>query len=82
MRAQAWLEESLDSLDKSLLDIGSRLILRGGGGHVTPDTPPSEELALDAASQLVWLAEQSGATHVFYHRAYTPDGSLEQVHMS
>jgi hypothetical protein len=49
---------------------------------VTPDTPQSEDLALDAASQLVWLAEQSGATHVFYHRAYTPDGSLEQVHMS
>ena len=47
---------------------------------MTPDTPSSEELALDAASQLVWLAEQSGATHVFYHRAYTPDGSLEQVH--
>jgi hypothetical protein len=78
---QAWLEESLESLDKSLRDIGSRLILRGGAGHVTPDKPTSEELAGDAASHLVSLVEQSGATHVFYHRAYTPDGSLEQVHL-
>ena len=82
LRAQAWLEESLESLDKSLRDMGSRLILRVGGGHVTLDTPSSEQLAVDAASQLVLLAEQSGSTRVFYHRAYTPEGSLEQVHMA
>jgi hypothetical protein len=82
MRAQAWLEESLESLDKSLRDMGSRLVLRGGEGRVASDTPPSDAIADDAASQLVSLVEQSGATRLFYHRAYTPGGNLEQVHMA
>ena len=72
---QAWLERSLDSLGQSLIALGSRLVLRGG-----------EPLAGDAASgvggyiasQLMQLADQCGAIRVFYHRAYTPDGSREE----
>jgi deoxyribodipyrimidine photolyase len=82
VRAQAWLEESLESLDKSLRDMGSRLVLRGGEGRVASDSRPSEAISDDAASQLISLVEQSGATRVFYHRAYTPGGNLEQVHMA
>jgi deoxyribodipyrimidine photolyase len=69
-RSQAWLEESLESLDKSLTALGSCLILRG--------TPSRDQVAGDAASELVQLAAQIGATAVFYHRAYTPCGSSEQ----
>ena len=68
--SQAWLEESLESLAKSLSVLGSRLILRG--------TPSRDQVAADAASELVQLAAQSGATRVFYHRAYSPCGSSEQ----
>lgn len=85
LRVQAWLEESLESLDKSLRDMGSRLILRGGGGHVTAETQSTKDVPVhaagDAASQLALLVQESGATRVFYHRAYTPDGSLEQVNL-
>ena len=45
---------------------------------MTQDTAPAEEAAGVFASELVLLAEQSGATTVFYHRAYTPAGCCEQ----
>ena len=77
---QAWLEESLESLSQSLQSLGSHLILRGGEQH-TPGTAATS-VRLDIASQLALLAEHSGATAVFYHRAYTPDGSREEENVS
>ncbi len=53
-----WLHHSLNSLDASLRELGSRLVIRSNG---------------DIMTLLVQLVEQSGAGSVYWNRLYEPD---------
>ena len=52
-----WLHHSLKSLDGSLRELGSRLIIRCNG---------------DNADLLAHLLEETGSTHVYWNRLYEP----------
>ena len=91
--AQAWLLSSLEHLDKDLSELGSGLVLRGApptdalpGGEAPAailarvdalDLAMAE--ARDTAAALCHLAAESGATHVYWHKSYEPEGQLVEA---
>ena len=90
--AQAWLLVALEQLDRDLSTLGSGLVLRAAtlSDAATGGEAPAALLArLDPADHAMALAEargtaaalcrlvgESGATHVYWHKSYEPEGQM------